>query len=71
MSQDLSLKHLMLLEKLHLGLQIAEVGSIVFRHLLHPLGHPLLSLTDRPLITSNKQTGSLNIWQIHQNILFI
>lgn len=45
-SQDLGLEHLMLLQKLHLGLQIAEVGSTVLRHLLHPLRHPLVSLTD-------------------------
>lgn len=47
MSQDLSLKHLMFLQELHFGLQIAEVRSLVLCHLLHPLRHPLLSLTDR------------------------
>ena len=44
--QDLSLKHLMLLEELHLGLQIGQVGFTVLRHLLHPLRHPLLGLAD-------------------------
>lgn len=44
MSQNLSLKHLMLLEELHLGLHVAEVSSIVFCHLHHPVRHPLLGL---------------------------
>lgn len=44
MSQDLGLKHLVPLQELHLGLQVAEVSSVVLSHLLHPLRHPLLSL---------------------------
>lgn len=43
-SHDLGLKHLVPLEELHLGLQVAEVGPLVLSHLLHPLRHPLLGL---------------------------
>lgn len=54
-SQDLGLKHLMFLEELHLGLQTAEVGFTVLRHLLHPLRDPLVSLTNR---AESRQRGN-------------
>lgn len=55
-SQDLSLKHLMFLEKLHLGLQITEVRFTILHHFLHALGHPFFSLTHRQEITFNRQS---------------
>ena len=58
--EDLGLEHLVLLEELHLGLQVAQVLLGVLLHLKHALRHPLLRLQGRDWSSRNKQTVHLS-----------